>query len=108
MIQSNLKVKNVEKKENGKINMAEYMQNPKGFAIRKWLSDLLKSDYTVHDPVVERLSASLVTQKDLEDFGKLIGEVYSAGFMKAFNDYKSQLEKLGLNINLTVENSDLP
>lgn len=98
--------------KNGKsenLNMTEYMQNPKGFAIRKWLADLLQSDYTAHDQIVERISASLVTQKDLEDFGKLIGCVYSAGFMKAFNDYKDQLEKLGLNINLTVEDqSNLP
>jgi len=93
----------VEKNEKSNGNMAEYMQNPKGFAIRKWLADLLGNDYTAHDQLVERISASLVTQKDLEDFGKLIGCVYSAGFMKAFNDYKGQLEKLGLNINLTVE-----
>jgi len=95
----------VEKNE--KISMTEYMQNPKGFAIRKWLADLLQSDYNAHDPIVERLAASLVTQKDLEDFGKLIGSVYSSGFMKAFNDYKNQLEKLGLNINLTVEDPNL-
>jgi hypothetical protein len=99
-----------EKNGNGKssVNMTEYMQNPKGFAIRKWLADLLKNDYDAHDQVVERISASLVTQKDLEEFGKLIGCVYSAGFMKAFTDYKSQLEKLGLNINLTVEDPNLP
>ncbi len=84
------------------------MQNPKGFAIRKWLADLLKQDYKLHDPIVERISAALVTQKDLEDFGKLVGTVYSAGFMKAFNDYKQQLEKLGLKINLTVEDPNLP
>jgi len=83
--------------------MSEYMQNPKGFAIRKWLSDLLQQEYPKHDPLIERIAASLVTQKDLEDFSKLIGTIYSAGFMKAFNDYKSQLKDLGLNIEITVE-----
>ena len=48
-----------------------------------------------------------MTQKDLEDFGKLIGTVYSAGFMKAFNDYKKQLKELDLNIKLTVDDQSL-
>lgn len=95
----------MEKEEKRKSNLAEYMQNPKGFAIRKWLHDLLQQGYTQHDPIVERISSALVTQKDLEDFGQLIGSVYSAGFMKAYKDYKTELEKVGLKINLTTDKS---
>lgn len=97
-----------ENEKNGKTSYAEYMQNPKGFAIRQWLAQLLQQEYTPHDPIVERISSALTTQKDLEDFGNLIGTVYSAGFMKAFNDYKKQLEKMGLKINLTVDKPESP
>jgi len=79
------------------------MQNPKAFAIRKWLSDLLQERYAPQDQIVERVSYALVTQKDLEDFGKLLGEVYSAGFMKAYKDYEKELKKHGVTVKLTTE-----
>ena len=79
----------------------KYMVNPHGFTLRKWFYDLLGIDYNQHDPIVERVAASLTTAKDLEDFGKLIGQVYYAGFMKAFEEYRKQAEQFGLNVTLS-------
>lgn len=79
----------------------QYMQNPKSFVVRKWLNDILKEDYSSHDIIAERLSSSLVTQKDLDDFGKLIGAVYYKGYKKAFEEYQKEISKLGLNIKFS-------
>lgn len=78
----------------------KYMSNPKVFTLKKWFCDMLKINYTPHDTIIERVSCSLTTEKDLEDFGKLIGQVYETGYRKAVEDYKDQIEKLGLKIEI--------
>lgn len=83
----------------------KYMSNPKGYTLKKWFSELLKDKYPPHDAVVERVGTSLVTDKDLKDFGKVMTDVYEAGYMKAINDYKEQFEKMGLKINIVPESS---
>lgn len=84
-----------------KDNMVNYMSNPRAFTLRKWFYDLLKVDYKEHDAIIERVSNSLSTEKDLEDFGKLIGRVYENGYRKAVDDYKEQIESMGLKIKFS-------
>lgn len=86
--------------ENGQNNMMKYMANPKAFTIRKWLYDLLKLQYSAHDEIVERVSTSLSTDRDLTDFGNLMSQVYEAGYRKAVDDYRSQIEGMGLKIHI--------
>lgn len=90
-------------KEEG--NLIKYMSNPRAFTLRKWFYDLLKVNYVDHDPIIERVGTSLTTQKDLEDFGKLIGQVYDTGYRKAVEDYKKEIEKLGLKVQVVVPDS---
>ena len=84
-------------------NMLRYASNPRGFALKKWLSQLLEKKYPPHDTIVERVGMSLTTDSDLKDFGKLIGEVYQSGYAKAINDYKKEVEKLGIKINIVPQ-----
>ena len=81
-------------------NLFRYMMNPRAFTLKKWLLDMLKDKYAQHDNIVERISVSLTTDRDLEDFAKLMLQVYECAYMKAVSDYKSQAEKLGLNISI--------
>lgn len=81
-----------------KNNLMKYMANPRCFTLKRWFSELLKEKYSQHDTIVERISSALATDKDVEDFGKLIMEVYYSAYMKAVNEYKSQAEKLGFKI----------
>ena len=79
-------------------NFSQYLANPRSFTMRKWLYDLLGLDYASHDAIVERVAASLTTQRDLEDFGKLIGQVFEKGYRKAVEDYGKEAAKLGLKV----------
>lgn len=88
-------------KENGS-SLVRYMSNPRAFTLRKWFYDLLKLNYVSHDPIIERVSTALTTEKDLEDFGKLIGQVYEIGYKKAVDDYRSQIEAMGLKIHVVA------
>lgn len=81
----------------------KYMSNPKSFTVKKWILDLLKEDFPKHEEIVERISTSLLTDKDVEDFGKLISKVYETAYRKCVDDYKKEFEKLGVKISINVE-----
>lgn len=83
-------------------NLMRYMANPKAFTIKKWFYELLKMNYASHDQIIERISSSLVTEKDLQDFSKLIGQVYDTGYRKAVEDYRKQFEDMGLKVQIVV------
>lgn len=87
-------------------NFIRYMSNPRSFTLKKWFYDLLKLDYVAHDIIIERVSTALTTEKDLEDFGKLIGQVYETGYRKAVDDYRSQIENMGLKVNMVVPDQE--
>ena len=76
------------------------MSNPKSFTLKKWFSDILKEEYTIHDEIIERISTSMLTDKDVEKLGKLITNVYEIAYKKAVNDYRAEFEKLGVKINV--------
>jgi predicted site-specific integrase-resolvase len=89
-------------------NFVRYMTNPRAFTLRKWFYDLLKLKYAEHDQIIERVASSLVTEKDIQDFSKLIGQVFEEGFRRAVEQYREQLEQMGLKISIVtpkVENS---
>lgn len=90
----------MQENTNASSNFVKYMSNPKSFTMKRWFYDLLGMDYSSHDTIIERVSTALTTQKDLEDFGKLIGQVYEKGFRRAIDEYKKEVEKLGLKVNI--------
>lgn len=90
-----------EKKVQG--SYMKYMANPKGFTMKKWFAELLKDKYPPFEAIIERVSAALVTDKDLQEFGKIITTVFEAGYFKAVNDYKGQCEKLGIKVSVVAE-----
>lgn len=85
-----------------KSSMFQYMSNPKAFTLRKWFHELLKIDYRPYESTIERVSASLITDNDLNEFGRLIGQVYETGYRKAVEDYRKQFEDMGLNVSITT------
>jgi len=79
---------------------SKYIANPRLYTLKKWFYELLGLSYSNHDTIIERISGSLTTQKDIEDFGKLVGQVYEIGYRKAIEDYKKEVEKLGMKIEI--------
>ncbi len=77
--------------------------NPKGQALRKWMLDLLGDRYPKHDQLLERLGYMLMTNQDLQDFGKMSIDLYEIGYLKCLADYKTKLDKLGIKVQMTTE-----
>lgn len=74
--------------------------NPRVNTLKKWFFEVLKEKYTSHDPIIERVGSCLVTERDMQEFGKLISEVFQLGYFKAINDYKAEFSKYGMEINV--------
>ena len=89
-----------EHQEN-KSNFVKYMSNPRCFTLKKWFLDLLKTDCTQHIEIIERVSTSLLTDSDVEKFGKLMMNVYENAYKKAVEDYKVEFEKMGVKISIS-------
>ena len=81
--------------------LMSYMSNPRSFALKKWFSLLMKNTYTAEcDLIIERVASALATDKDVEDFGKVMGGLYESGYRKAVADLKGQMEKHGLQVDI--------
>lgn len=96
----------MEEKQNGQSNLMRYMSNPRAFTLKKWFYELLHINYATHDSIIERVSTSLVTEKDLDEFGKLIGQVYETGYRKAVDDCRKQFEDMGLKVQVVPPQSN--
>lgn len=81
-------------------NFFKYMMNPRAFTLKKWFHDLLGESYAPHDTAIERVATALTTDRDVEDFGKLMTQVFEKGYRKAVEDYRKEAERLGLTVTV--------
>jgi hypothetical protein len=63
--------------------------------------EVLKERYSKNEDVIERIANALQTSKDIDNFGKLIADIYEMGFLRAVDSYKTELAKLGYNVTVT-------
>jgi len=82
---------------------AQFMQNPKGIALKKFMSQVMGPKVGVYDELLTRISASLVTDNDLKIFGEMINDILGTGYKKAVDDYRDQLNKLGIEVSLLTK-----
>jgi hypothetical protein len=78
----------------------QYLKNPHTFAIQKYLSELIPERYLERRDFIERICGHLMTQKDVEDFGSLVMDIYESGFFRAIRQYKEQFENMGIPTNV--------
>lgn len=78
----------------------DYFSNPKGHILKKAMFEVLQERYSQNEQIIERLGVSLMTESDLKSFMKLVTDIYESAYIKAVNDQKEQLQKLGLIANV--------
>lgn len=81
-----------------------YLSNPQSHYVQKSMHQILKDRYVKHQDIVERVGVSLLTEKDIQAFLQMQIEIFEVGYLKAVDDYKEQLEKMG--IKATVVHPD--
>jgi predicted dinucleotide-utilizing enzyme len=89
-----------KEKVQAKNSLINYMANPRAFTLKQWLYQLLKEHYPKHEDMADRVSTVLATQKDLEDFGKMLSQVFECGYRKAIEDYAEEAAKKGISVKV--------
>lgn len=69
------------------------------------MGEVLGRKYPPYDDILTRITHNLITDKDFESFGKMVTEVYEAGYMKAIDEYREQLAKLNIRVNISQRNA---
>lgn len=80
-----------------------FFSNPRGQFLKKTIFEVLKERYHRNENIVERLSVVLQTESDLNEFIKLVADIYETGYTKSINDHKEQLEKLGISVKIVAD-----
>ncbi len=80
--------------------------NPKIYALKKFLAQILEQKYQNHDDIITRATHNIITDNDIVSFSKLITDIYENGYMKAVAEYKEQLTKLGIKVSLQKTQAD--
>jgi len=75
--------------------------------IKKYMFDILKERFSRNEDIIERVSSALITEKDLQAFGKMIVDVYEEAYFKSLDDQKDMLKKSGIKVNI-VPSSPTP
>lgn len=82
-------------------SLTDMLQNPKAMALKRFMAEILGQKYLDYEELLHRSTFYLVTDKDMASFGKMVSDVYELGYMKAVADYKDQLQKLGVKVNIS-------
>ncbi len=84
-------------------SLSEMMQNPRGIALKQFMATMLGQKYLEYEELLNRTTFYLVTDKDIASFGKMMNDIYELGYMKAVGDYKDQLQKIGVKVNVSQQ-----
>lgn len=71
--------------------------------LRSYMSQFLGLRYQRNQDVIERIGHTLVTEADFKNFMALAVDIYESGFMRAIDDYRVQLAKMGIKVEVETK-----
>lgn len=74
--------------------------NPIKTAVHHYASELLGDRYPKHAGFADRIAANLVTEEDLKNFSSMIADLYECGYLRAVNEYRGHLERMGYQVSV--------
>lgn len=83
--------------------MLPFAHNPQAVAIKKYLFEILRERYARSSGYIDRLALGTMTREDYESLGALVADIYESGFMRAVDQYKSQMARLGMKVEVVPE-----
>ena len=81
----------------------KHLSSPHGQDIKRFAHQFLQERYAKHEKYLDRIASQIGTEEDLESFSKLLLDIFESGFMKAFEEYKEQLNRLGYKLQIKPE-----
>lgn len=68
--------------------------------LKQYMAQLLDNRGAKYEPLIDRLGTMIVTQRDVEDFVKMMFDIYELGFLRAVREHEHLLQQLGYNVNV--------
>jgi hypothetical protein len=83
--------------------MNPFASNPHSIAIKRYLFEVLKERYGRNEKYIDRMAAATLVQEDYEALGSLVVDIFEAGFLRAVDQYKEQMSKMGLKVDVVPD-----
>lgn len=83
-----------------------FLQNPLAFGLKRHFYEILQEKYIPNEQIIEWMAANTLTENQYEEIGKLVSNLYEAGYMKAVEDHKAQLESMGVRAYVRPQTPD--
>ncbi len=76
-------------------NWVSALTHPQVTMIKRYVGQILQERYPQNEELLERIAPALVTQNDLEAFGRFVVDIYEVAYLKCVEDHRQALEKAG-------------
>lgn len=64
---------------------------------------MLQERYSKNEKFIDRIAATIVTKEDYDGLGSFVTDIFELGFLRAMDQYKEQLQKMGIKVNIVAE-----
>lgn len=81
-------------------NFSQMLQNPNAMVLKKFMFQILESKIANYEEVLTRIGFNLITEQDLKSFALMINDVMEIGYRKAVEDYRKQLNDMGIGVTI--------
>lgn len=83
--------------------MFPFFQNPQSITIKRYLFEILQERYSKNEKFIDRIASTVITKEDYDGLGSFVTDIFEIGFLRAVNQYKDQLNKMGVRVNIVPE-----
>ena len=75
--------------------------NPYYNALRQHLFNVIGNDnYTYNEMAIDQLTKIVQNDREFKNIGQLINAIYESGYLKAIEEHKAELQRLGLKVTI--------
>jgi len=68
--------------------------------LKKFMFQVLDNKIINYEDLLTRVGFNLITEQDLKSFALMINEVMEIGYRKAIEDYRKQLNEMGIMVSM--------
>jgi hypothetical protein len=80
----------------------EILAHPYNNALRQFMFQILQGSFAEHEGMLERFMGEVKSEKDYAAFTKLFMAVYESAFLKAVEQNREALERIGYRATITA------
>lgn len=77
-----------------------YDFNPFEPTIKKYIFEIIKEKYVIHEKTVDKICKEIKDKDDAQKFVDLLGEIFKRGYIIATEQQRESLSKVGMELKI--------